>query len=325
MAIPPTVQDRILSGLWGSLIGDALGVPVEFSSRAQCKADPVTGLREYGVHHQPRGTWSDDGALLLCSVDSLVAHEFDTQDMGRRFVQWRKEAFWSSHGVVFDIGTTTATALRRIDQGTPAEQAGGRDIHSNGNGSLMRILPAGIRFAHLPAAGMLDRVHRASSITHGHPRTLMACGFHALTVAALLEGATAPQAVEEASVRFREHYGASSDDAWTEEWQAFNFVLDGKLASRREDEIVSDGYSVNTLVASLWCLLTTGDFRECVLKAVNLGSDTDTTGCVAGGLAGLLYGGAAVPEEWQSELPRAAELEKLFKAFGRLVVNQRLR
>ena len=188
----------------------------------------------------------------------------------------------------------------------------------------MRILPVAVRFAHLPAAELLDRIHRASSITHGHPRALMACGFHALTVAALLEGAPAAQAVEEASARFREHYGAPSAGEWTDEWQEFNFVLDGKLAYRREDEIVSDGYCVNTLVASLWCLLTTSAFRECVLKAVNLGSDTDTTGCVAGGLAGLLYGPAAVPEEWRLELPRAAELEKLFKAFSRLVVNQRL-
>ena len=128
--------------------------------------------------------------------------------------------------------------------------------------------------------------------------------------------------MEEASSRFREYY-ADPRGAWSEEWPEFNFVLDGKLASRREDEIVSDGYCLSTLAASLWCLLITGDFRECVLKAVNLGSDTDTTGCVAGGLAGLLYGAAAVPEEWQSELPRAAELEKLFKAFSRLVVNQR--
>lgn len=71
-----SAKNRILGGLWGSLVGDALGVPVEFLDRASVQADPVTEMRGFGTHRQPAGTWSDDSSLLLCTADSLVHHEF---------------------------------------------------------------------------------------------------------------------------------------------------------------------------------------------------------------------------------------------------------
>ena len=117
-------RERILGGLWGSLAGDALGVPVEFKDRATVQADPVKDMREYGTHHQPRGTWSDDSSMLLCTVDSLVNHEFSLEDMGERFVRWMNDGLWTAHGDVFDIGGTTSTALMRIAKGMSADQAG---------------------------------------------------------------------------------------------------------------------------------------------------------------------------------------------------------
>ena len=72
---------------------------------------------------------------------------------------------------------------------------------------------------------------------------------------------------------------------------------------------------VHTLTASLWCLLTTASFDDCVLKAVNLGGDTDTTGCVAGGLAGVCYGITAIPAEWLAVLARREEVAALFEKF----------
>lgn len=123
-------KDRILGGLWGALVGDALGLPVEFKDRAERKADPVTDMREYGTHHQPKGIWSDDGALILCTVDSLMNHEFDTADMGHRFVRWMNEGLWTANGDVFDIGMATRGALTRIANGTPAERSGGNDEHT---------------------------------------------------------------------------------------------------------------------------------------------------------------------------------------------------
>jgi ADP-ribosyl-[dinitrogen reductase] hydrolase len=304
-----TTHQRVLGGLHGSLIGDALGVPVEFRSREDRRQDPVTGMRDYGTHGQPAGTWSDDGALLLCATESLVQKGFDTQDMGERFLRWYSHGLWTAHGTLFDIGHTTRKALNLIDHGCRAELAGGTEEHSNGNGSLMRILPVALASWELNEAVVCDQIGRASAITHGHERSKLACAFHAFLVRALLKGATPQEALEQTRALFRKYYTESP------ELGAFLHLLEEDIASKPEAEIESSGYVMDTLTASLWCLLTTQSFAECVLKAVNLGDDTDTTGCVAGGLAGVYYGVDAIPEEWTSKLPRQEDLAVLFERF----------
>jgi ADP-ribosyl-[dinitrogen reductase] hydrolase len=313
--ITPARRERMLGGLWGSLVGDALGVPVEFKSREEVRRQPVTGMRGYGTHQQPAGTWSDDSSLLLCSAESLVERGgFDAADMGARFVRWEGECHWTPHGRVFDIGGTTSQALSRLRMGTPPEQAGGGDEHSNGNGSLMRILPVALWFNASPVDEMLDAVHRASALTHRHPRSQMACGVFALVVRELLGGATPAEAYENAVRELPATYQAGP---FLAERQHFCDFEAGGLATVPEKEIRSGGYVVHTLTASVWCLLTSASFEETVLKAVNLGSDTDTTGCVAGAIAGIYHGQGAIPADWISTLARKGDVATLFEAFTR--------
>ena len=306
-------KSRLLGGLWGAVVGDALGVPVEFLSRSHIRANPVTGMRGHGTHGQPPGTWSDDSSLLLCTVESLSQHTFDPEDIGKRFVAWYEQRLWTPWGQVFDVGIATARALGRIRDGVPAETAGGRSESSNGNGSLMRILPVALRFAALPTEQLLAHVHRASAITHGHPRSQMACGLYALVIRELLGGTAAHEACRRGIETGREFYGQKAD--WSGELVEFDLLRTGDLRERAEEEIGSSGYVVHTFIASLWCLLTTDNYRDCVLKAVNLGDDTDTTGCVTGGLAGIRYGLDAVPQDWIHQLARHGDLERLFNAF----------
>ncbi len=316
------LESRFLGGLWGALVGDALGVPVEFRTRDDIRLDPVTGMRELGTHNQPKGTWSDDGALLLCTADSLATHEFASADMGQRFLSWYNDGLWTAHGDVFDIGITTSRALDQIAQGVSAESAGGDQVSSNGNGSLMRILPVALRFANRRTNELLDKVHRVSAITHRHPRSQMACGFYALVVRDILNGASATAALKHARTTFKNYYETA--DVWAAQMNYFYAVLESDLPASREVHIASGGYVMETLTASLWCLLTTDNFQQCVLKAVNLGGDTDTTGCVAGGLAGVLYGLDAIPVEWRATLPRQKDLDELFRKFTRLIESRSL-
>lgn len=310
---PLTFQDRILGGLWGSVVGDALGVPVEFRRRAELKHNPVTGLRGHGSHDQPKGTWSDDSSMMLCAVDSLSRYEFDTADMGQRFVQWSEGALWTPWGRVFDIGGATSSALLRLERGVPAEQAGGMDEYSNGNGSLMRILPIALRFACEPADRLLDFAARASAITHRHPRSQIACGIYCLVVAGLMRGEGAQEAHQHAAQTVAPLFASP---ALQSEQHYFDLALAPDLAAHPESHIGSGGHVVDTLTASLWSLLTSKDYKETVLKAVNLGSDTDTTGVAAGGLAGVHYGLPSIPEDWRSSLARAADLQSLFAKFA---------
>ena len=302
-------ESRILGGLYGSLVGDALGVPVEFAPRSARRTDPVTDMRAFGTHNQPAGTWSDDGSLLLCSVESLVTKGFDTEDMGQRFLRWCDTGHWAAHGRVFDIGNATRTALDRISMGTPAEQAGGTRERDNGNGSLMRILPVALCSAKLSEDILGDRLERASAITHGHDRSKLACVFHGLFVRGLMAVQCPAESLKQAQTGFARH------DEGHAYLSHFHQVMNANLASVPESEIGSGGYVVDTLTASIWCLLTTNSFSECVLKAVNLGDDTDTTGCIAGGLAGVFYGVEAIPADWMAALPRQEDLRSLFEAF----------
>lgn len=304
------LKERILGGLWGSLVGDALGVPVEFKDRATVQANPVTDMREYGTHHQPRGTWSDDGAMILCTIDSLLNHEFNLNDMGGRFVRWMQDGLWTANGDVFDIGGTTTSALMRIARGTPPDVAGGRSEESNGNGSLMRILPVVLRFAAEPIESFANHISKVSSVTHGHARSQMACVFYGLTIRKLMLGWKPGPALDSARVEFTGLYERSV------EFVRFQHVLEDNFHSLPESMLVSTGYVLHTLHASLWCLLTTQNFREGTLKAVNLGSDSDTTGCVTGGLAGVVYGLNGIPAEWTVALSRRQELEDLFGRFA---------
>jgi ADP-ribosylglycohydrolase len=143
----------------------------------------------------------------------------------------------------------------------------------------------------------------------------MACFFHALFVRALLAGGDRRAALAAAQSEFRTHYTTQ----WTDEFMAFTNALDPNLPDFPESEIRSGGYVMETLTAAIWCLLTTDNFHDCVLKAVNLGGDTDTTGCVAGGLAGMFYGIEAIDPEWLGALARNDDIEPLFNRFACLI------
>ena len=302
----------MLGALWGSVVGDALGVPVEFTDRDARRLDSVVSMRGGGVWRQPPGTWSDDSSLLLCSAESLL-DGFDPDDMGRKFVDWLQGKRWTPWGEVFDIGSTTRRALGEVARGVAAELAGGITEGSNGNGSLMRIIPVALHSTSLPVAGMLERIHRASAITHRHPRSQMACGLFSLVAQHLLRGESPVCAWEASANEFRGQYGAAE---WAAERARFDAILEADLADLPESEIKSDGYVLHTLAASMWCLLNTESYSEAVLRAVNLGGDADRTGCVTGGLAGLSYGYSSIPEEWIATLARRAELDQLFRQFA---------
>lgn len=122
----------VRSAMFGHAIADAMGVPVEFSTRSQRRCDPVTGYRGYGAHDVPAGTWSDDTSMALATIDSL-AHGLDTTDMMERFCDWKLHAAYTATGVVFDMGITTSKALSQFKKGVPALSCGldGEDALDN--------------------------------------------------------------------------------------------------------------------------------------------------------------------------------------------------
>ncbi len=306
------------AALLGLAVGDALGVPVEFIGREARRRDPVVGMRGYGTHHQPPGTWSDDSSLTFCLAETLATKGYDLTDAAQRFVRWQDEAYWTAHGAVFDIGIATAEAIQCLRQGIPPQHAGGTGEYSNGNGSLMRILPLVFAIKDQPVAERFRAVREVSSITHAHIRSAMACFIYIELARQLLLGLdkqAAYSAMQQLVNDFFKTKGIGSEL----ELRQFHRILENTygeyviqpLIACKEVEIKSSGYVVHTLEAALWCLLTHDTYAATVLAAVNLGDDTDTTGAVAGGLAGLAYGEAAMPAEWLAALARRADIEDL--------------
>jgi ADP-ribosyl-[dinitrogen reductase] hydrolase len=304
------VTERIMGGMVGLAAGDALGVPVEFAPRSERDADPVTGMRSGGAWAQEAGTWSDDASLSFCLAESIVERGFDPEDFGQRALAWLREGYWSARGSTFDVGGATRRALEKIGSGMPAILSGGRGENDNGNGSLMRALPAAIWLAKSSEPLRLRAAAAYSAVTHGHPRSLLGVWLHALVAAGLLQG-KGPTEAYAAGMAEARNLLPTLPAAFRIESRAYARVLDGGLAALPRAAVRGSGYVVHCLEASLWCLLTTDSFSSCVLAAVNLGEDSDTTGAVAGGLAGLAYGLGAMPPEWRGVLARRVEIEAL--------------
>ena len=91
----------------------------------------------------------------------------------------------------------------------------------------------------------------------------------------------------------------------------FERILNGSLLELSENEIKSSGYVIDSLEAAIWCLLHSNSYEECILKAVNLGEDTDTIACIAGGIAGVFYDVKTIPEHWINQLARKEDILNL--------------
>jgi ADP-ribosylglycohydrolase len=306
--VPATPKTAISSLLFGIAVGDALGVPVEFRPRGSFH---VTEMQGYGTHNQPPGTWSDDTSLALCLADSL-SRGFDPADIAENFVKWHDEAAFTAHGAVFDIGISTGRAISRLKAGIAPENAGCAGVNENGNGSLMRIAPLVFYLADKPEAERFKITKAVSSITHSHPWSVAACYIYLEYLRKLALGMDKDTAYADLYRDFwRGNLHIGSDTVGK-----FDRLFETDIRTLPESHIRSGGFVIDTLEAAFWCFLTTDNYRDAVLKAVNLGDDTDTTAAVTGALAGLAYGLDGIPVEWLNVLAGSGEIRRLAGAMA---------
>ncbi|MDR1956348.1 MAG: ADP-ribosylglycohydrolase family protein [Treponema sp.] len=302
------LKSKAASLLLGLAVGDALGVPVEFRPRGSFR---VTGMQGYGTHNQPPGTWSDDTSLTLCLADSL-ARGFSLGDLARNFIRWHDEGAFTAHGTGFDIGIATSKAIRRLKAGIAPEEAGCTQVNENGNGSLMRIAPLVFYLADRPEAERFSITKAVSSITHAHTWSVAACFLYLEYLRKLLGGMDRNTAYRELQGDFPEGTSAIGGNTLDK----FSRMLRTDISTLPESAVKSGGFVVDTLEAAFWCFLSTDSYQSAVLKAVNLGDDTDTTAAVTGALAGLTYGITAIPPVWLESLAGYGEILRLSGAMA---------
>lgn len=299
------MNDRRRGALIGLAVGDALGAAVEFKSPGSFK--PVTGYRNGGPHRLEAGEWTDDTSMALALADSIAAAGWDLNDQADRYVQWWQTGKYSVNGRCFDIGITTSGALSNYVAEKNALTSGDRSDDASGNGSIMRLAPVPIRFAHLyPNNGdELSRLAEESSLpTHASDQCVSACRYLATVLAALI-------------------HGEDRDKILSPEWQPLKQlnaikplnpliqdIAKGSFRQKQPPVIKGSGWVVKSLEASLWAFHDADSFEEAVLKAVNLGDDADTTGAICGQLAGAYWGESGIPQSLRSGLARMDMLEK---------------
>jgi ADP-ribosyl-[dinitrogen reductase] hydrolase len=296
--------ERIRGGLYGLLVGDALGVPYEFHDSREIPDEhaiemvPPHGFRRAhaGV---PSGTWSDDGAQALCLLNSLSRNtSLDLDDFGAELLAWYETGHMTPDGNVFDVGIQTRRALHALIRGVAVTLSGPSDEYDNGNGALMRCLP--VAFVATSTDIVVDLAMRQGIVTHGHARSKLCCALYALTAAGVLEGLTAKEALTRAETQLRRQFVATPYE------REMEIVLGGRSEAPR-----GSGYVVDSLWSAMHCLLSTSNYEACVRRAIMLGNDTDTTACIAGGIAGLLYGCAGIPTRWLDALKGKKRVEEL--------------
>lgn len=308
-------RERIAGGLYGLLVGDALGVPYEFYEANELpvyekiEMTPPAGFQKT----YPRiaaGTWSDDGAQALCLMDSLLKQgKFSLKAYSDALLAWYEEGFWAVGGVVFDVGIQTADALNAYKRGIPATDCGLMNPEGKGNGALMRVLPLALWHFVQEDTDLEKRsrelvrdAHSQCQITHGHLCNQVCCALYCLAAQGLLEGKEAREAIQEGVCALRSIYREQPEYERELEWSVRpDIPWEGR----------GTGYVVDCLRSAFMILEQASDYEDAIKRAVLLGNDTDTTACVTGGLAGIRYGLRKIPERWLNALKEREKVEDL--------------
>lgn len=312
------IQLQQYAGLLGHIVGDALGVPVEFMSREKLTKEPVTDMVGGGNRGFPAGTWSDDSSMMLCTVESILKKKsIDYHDIMRNFLRWATEGYMTPHGSTFGMGQTVLRALVQYSKKRDIAICGCGEEKDNGNGSLMRLLPF-VVYLHndrILSKNSLDEkiniIHNASSITHRHLRSQIACGIYYFVAEELINEPTHTSilvGLEKAHSYYHQY----------DEFAHFQRLFSKNFKALSSDEIRTSGYVVDTLEAAIWCLERGKDYQQTLLTAVNLGGDADTVAAIAGGLAGILHGAESIPPSWIDTLAKTKEIQRLCADFVRL-------
>ena len=307
MTIP---WERIEGGIWGLLVGDALGVPFEFCHHASL---PDITILDYELPfgyakshaHVPVGTWSDDGAQSLCLLLSLVdKNRLDLEDFAASLIRWYDHGFMAVDGFAFDVGNQTCEALNRIKAGVSPYESGLSGSFNNGNGSLMRCLPLSL-IHNGSDEELIELAHMQSLVTHAHKRSLVCCALYCLW--ARYELQQRPESWNDAVEKLRNYY--QSDPLFMSEFE--------QVINYNTDKCHGGSYVVDTL-HSVRIACMEPSFEEIIKRAIHFGNDTDTVASLAGGIGGIRHKMHGIPYRWKSRL---RGLKILFPILQRLCLD----
>ena len=269
-------EDWAMGMMFGMAIGDAMGAPIEF----QPSREPEDYIRHYmagGAHNVSKGEFTDDTSMALAMADAFIeANDFDPNLIMDNFLKWRNQGAYSPRGVMFDCGNTVHAALRAYEKDNSNPFTGSTDPMSAGNGGLMRLAPAIIAGRYRDEA--VHFAKETTRLTHGTEEAL-------------------------------KYSAALAEELWQQDSLSDYSDLKHPTDIDRH-QVMSGGYVKETYQAAWWAFQTTDCFEDCIIKAINRGHDSDTTGAVAGMIAGAIYGYSEIPSWMVDGLQWKEEIEK---------------
>lgn len=304
-------MSKFVDSILGHAIGDAMGMPTEFCIRERLIENPVLEMIGSNKTGQPAGSWTDDTSMEIATIASIIEKgKFDYSDIMSKWCDWLNKSEYTANGEVFDVGRTCLRACRNYSNGIDPVKCGLSDLNSNGNGSLMRILPVAL-YAYskkLSKEEIINLSDDVSSLTHDHDISKIACYMYVRFIMNLLSGMS-----KEEAYKFLKNDDYSMYDK--ESLLKYDRLIKNDISKFELDDINSTGYVVDTWECVLWILLRSNNYKETIIAATNIGNDTDTIGAIAGSMAGIIYGLDSFPKKWLSTLKKKDYLIELANKF----------
>ena len=295
-----------LAGIYGVVIGDTFGAPFEFKSRDHMQHHPLLKLEDVD-----NTIWTDDSAMMLATLSSIInTKTIKYTDIMDQFIEWRYSGKYTADGRTIGVGMICNEAIARYRRSKDIFTCGGTHFDENGNGSLMRIMPVCILLSKDKDIKEEDKVaiiHDVSGLTHNHIISKIACVIYYFIVDNIINNNLGKvDIVKDAIEKATKYY---KDEEYFNVYDRLKDIDEFKQLPY--SEIVGDGYVLHSLEASIWCLLNTDSFEDCLLHAINLGEDADTTAAIVGGLAGLYYGYVAIPSYMVNQVARTEWIREM--------------
>lgn len=305
------MNNKKLGGLYGALLGDSCGCPYEFQTASKIPPhDQIEMIPPEDFARSwkkiPVGTYTDDGAQALCLLSTLldrVPHAIDCVQspekakataqkkddeaflvkLRAKLVAWLGGGLMSVDNVTFDSGMQTKKALMYCDSTKVVIEELSRPMDS-GNGSLMRSIPVALVATSLEDAMLVGALQ--SLVTHPNARCQMTCAWYsAIAYQMLHTGLEADEVLGTTFLELKEVFPQHIDEL-------------NLINAAENNEVDGTGYVVDAFWSALHALRNGKTFKDVIKNAIALGNDTDTTACIAGGLAGIKFGYDGLPTDW---------------------------
>ena len=319
-----TTEERFIGCLLGGAAGDALGAPVEFMKRqAILEQFGEDGIKDFVPAYGLKGAITDDTQMTLFTAEGLLESWHCNEDVlisvSRSYLHWLKTQ-GISHPLLQkqqplkpdalvnhpDLnhqrapGNTCLSALQSM------EQSGELAINnSKGCGGVMRVAPVALFYYSLPyTTNTLEKVFhtggKIAAITHGHPTSTWSSAVLALIIYCLLHGHTLPDALQTAKTLLIKQPDHKETLMALE--MAIALANSDNSPSGAIRQLGGGWIAEEALAISVYCVLKADSLEEALVMAVNHGGDSDSTGAIAGNLAGAMYGTTRIPHKWLDDL-----------------------